>query len=315
MRWYGQIKQRIFIPISIDQSSKSDPDGLKIKLKISRKKRTTINKPNDNSDAIDSTPSENMDNSTANTVNVADSALHSIEQNGTNNGSIPTEPNNSAAPESNSNGSNDMNRCRIRVLTAAEIKRSPVRELSTPPNLDSIPMVSFPSNDDLLGFDCPTFDSFGQTDDDSSTADLLKQLLENTNEQPEQSDFDATSSEFIQLDELAVECAVCKEKFPDNTLLEMHKKNSGHNSVQLPSPTLPYDRMGENRQVAHASTSQSAQQLHQILHPTQSSQTNHLQHLLSQPMKPLQPIPPMLYQPQPGKLWNTSLLRLNNRFQ
>lgn len=320
--WLHHLKQHVTLPtillerveenndtssyesISIDQSNKNGLDGLKIKLKISRKKRTTTNnKSNENVDATDATPTQNMDNATANMANAADNALNSIEQNGTNNGSIPTEPNNSAATESNSNGTNDMNRCRIRVLNADEIKRSPVRAMSVSPNLDSIPMVSFPRSDDLLEFECPTFDAFGQNDDDSSTADLLKQLLENTNEQPEQSDFDASSSEFIQLDELAVECAVCKEKFPDNISLEMHRKNSGHSSL-----SLPFDRMRENnRQVAHTATPQTPQQLHQMHHPMQPSQTNHLQHLLSQPMKPLQPMPPIFNQPQPGKLHNNSL--------
>lgn len=189
----------------------------------------------------------------------------------------------------NTSDTNDGNRCRIRVLKVEEIKRSPQRPFSTTPDLQTLPMVSIPRNDDINAFECPTFDGFDSIDTGNDTAELLKHLLESTNAPFEPNVSDTTSNEFITIDELAVACQTCRAKFPDTKFLESHQKSTGHGLNNGASSMFGV----QTPQIAH----QPPQQPTQSHHTPQM--TNHLQQILSQPMKPMQQMMPA-YGPAPN---------------
>lgn len=187
--------------------------------------------------------------------------------------------------------SDEPNEYRIRVLRAEEIKQSPPRIDS----FESTPMVSIPMNEENINqYECPTFDGFSQIGNESenSTAELLKHLLESsTAQEPDTNNIDATTNEFIPIDQLAMKCHVCSEKFPDAHFLQTHQRITGHLSNGNISSTL------SNRQ---QSTTLFETQIQKKQPQFISPQTNQLEAMLTRPRDPVHA------SRQPQNLYNQS---------
>lgn len=139
------------------------------------------------------------------------------------------------------------NECRLRVLRAEEIKLSPPRSLPKQSFLPENAMVSVPL-ENQIHYSCPTLDGLSQFAEDAmneeSTANILKQLLETPNENPDSSDWDSTPNEFISIDRLAHTCKVCDEKYPDIHYLQEHQRLTGHGDTNIsPSMLEPIQEM------------------------------------------------------------------------